>query len=324
MRSLRIATRASELALCQARQVCEMLRRVPTSAGRPAGTRDLQLLEMNTTGDRLSAAGASRAQLRAEGGKALFVKELQRALLDGEADLAVHSLKDLPATLPEGLEILAVPARAEVRDVLLAPAADALSALPPGARVGTSSLRRRCQLGAAFPRLRCVAMRGNLETRLQKLDRGECEALVLAAAGLQRLDCTGRIREYLPLAQFLPAAGQGALAVEARSDTPWRAWLLAIDDAGSTACTRAERALCRALDADCDTPLGALAQPADGGELQLRAMLGGGAGRPPLCAAARGRYGTEEALGLAVAERLLAQGAEQMLAELRAGAAGHA
>ncbi|HVE67841.1 MAG TPA: hydroxymethylbilane synthase, partial [Solirubrobacteraceae bacterium] len=288
--SLRIGTRGSALALAQAGAVADLL-----GGG--------ELVEIATAGDR----GASG------GDKSRWVAELERALLDGEVDVAVHSAKDVPGELADGLVIAAVPARADARDALVG--FDSLDAVPPGARVGTSSLRRAAQLRAARDDLDVVAMRGNVDTRLGKLAEGEWDAIVLALAGLERLgrvEADGRSlsvrlaegREsaacVLDPDAFVPAPGQGALAVEARAGEA--AEVAGIDDAVAHARLRAERALTAALDATCHTPVGAHAEPAGAG-LALTAF----AGLPDGSAWVRDRRegADPEALGREVAERML-------------------
>jgi hydroxymethylbilane synthase len=287
--TLRLGTRASALALAQAHTV----------AGALGG--EVELVEITTSGDR-GVTGEDKSR---------WVKELELALLDGEIDLAVHSAKDVPGLLPDGLEIVSVPARADVRDALCG--ANSLGALAGGARVGTSSLRRAAQLRAARPDLDVVPVRGNVDTRLRKLADGEFDALVLAAAGLERLGRADAADHLLDGEEFVPAPGQGALAIEARSDDQAaRRVAAAIADAAATRALTAERALCAALDADCATPLGAHATVTGDGALALSAWVG----LPDGSSWARDRLAGEEpdALGRAVAERLLAAGAGELLA----------
>jgi hydroxymethylbilane synthase len=301
--SLRIGTRGSALALAQAGSVADRL-----GGG--------ELMEIATAGDR-GAPG---------GDKSRWVAELERALLDGEIDVAVHSAKDVPGELADGLVIAAVPERADARDALVG--FDSLAGVPAGARVGTSSLRRAAQLRAARDDLDVVEMRGNVDTRLRKLAEGEWDAIVLALAGLERLGRVGahgpslEVRTFetrespacvLDPGVFVPAPGQGALAVEARAgEEPTVAW---IDDADAHARLRAERALTAALDATCHTPVGAYAEP-DGDGLALTAF----AGLPDGSTWVRDRLTGDdpEALGRAVAARLLAAGAAAILREAEA------
>lgn len=262
---------------------------------------DAELVPITTSGDRVRAAGD----------KSRFVKEIEDALLRGDVDLAVHSAKDLPGELPDGLAIAAVPARADARDVVCG--ATSIEALPEGARVGTASVRRRSQLLALRPDLRVVELRGNVDTRLRKLAEGDCDAIVLAAAGLERL---GRAGEGEPIGVDLmvPAPGQGCLALEVRSgDDEMRAAVERVSDAASAACLRVERECVIALEATCDTPVGVYAEPLDGHARRLRVHAYAGAAdgsswvRDQLEGGAGG-------LGREVAERLLAAGAADVLA----------
>jgi hydroxymethylbilane synthase len=279
---MRVGTRGSALALAQARWVAERL------------GPDAELITITTSGDRGAVLND----------KSEWVSELERALLTGEIDLAVHSAKDVPAELPPGLELVGFPERADPRDVICG--APSLGALPAGARVGTSSLRRAAQLRAAREDLEVVPLRGNVDTRLGKLAAGEVDALVLARAGLERL---GRLEEAGGvLDELIPAAGQGALAVEARAGT---AVPPALRDPVATACVGAERALVRALEANCNTPVGAFARVAGDGRLELTAWVGRADGSAWL----RDRLaGPPDGLGARVAERLLAVGARELLA----------
>jgi len=283
---IRVGTRGSTLALAQASWVAERL----------GG--EAELVTVTTAGDR----GAGAAD------KSRWVSELERALLADEIDLAVHSAKDVPAELGDGLELVAFPPRADARDVICGAAS--LAELRAGARVGTSSLRRAAQIRAVREDVEIVAMRGNVDTRLRKLSAGHCDALVLARAGLERLgrlDAVGGVLEEL-----VPAAGQGALAVEARSSaSALRVSALAgVTDSDTAACVQAERDLVRALGATCNTPVGAHAQAVSGGEVELVAWVG----LPDGSAWVRDQVsGAADAVGLAVAERMVAAGAEELL-----------
>jgi hydroxymethylbilane synthase len=279
---VRIGTRGSALALAQARQVAALL----------GGEHDL--VEVVTSGDRGEAVSD----------KERWVRELDRALLDGEIDCAVHSAKDVPATLPEGVVIAAVPPRADPRDALCG--MPSLAALPAGARVGTSSLRRTSQLRALRPDLEVAELRGNVDTRLRRLAHGDYRAIVLAVAGLVRL---GRVDTGVALDELVPAAGQGCLAVTVRAGA--ERLVAAIDDAPSARALAAERALVRALEADCHTPVGAHAR-VEGEEVALRAFVGAVDGS----AWVRDELGGSdpEALGAEVAARLLSAGAREVLA----------
>jgi hydroxymethylbilane synthase len=297
---IRLGTRGSALALAQARLVADAL----------GG--EVEPVPIATSGDRASAAG-----VRPEEDKARFVKEIEQALLDGEVDLAVHSAKDLPGELPDGLSIVGVPVRADPRDALCG--ADTLAGLAEGAVVGTASLRRRSQLLALRPDLRVRELRGNVDTRLRRLADGECDAIVLAAAGLARLGRAGE-GEPIPPGELLPAPGQGCLALEARTgDERPGAAAAAITDAGALAALLAERAAVTALGAGCHTPVGALAERCDGG-LELAAYVGSAGGGHWIRDRLAGDPSDPAALGRAVAERLLAAGAAELLAAAEGGA----
>lgn len=305
-----IATRQSRLAIWQAEHV-----RGRIAAYHPNCR--VELLPMSTRGDEMIDAS-----LATVGGKGLFIKELERAIASGLADLAVHSMKDLPAELPEGFALAAITQREDPRDALVSNEYLSLAALPAGAVVGTSSLRRAAQVSEKYPRLHVRALRGNVDTRLAKLDRGDYAAIVLAASGLKRLGLESRIRQMLSVDSSLPAAGQGALGIECRAD---RADLLAglapLDHADSSACVRAERAVSRALGGNCSIPLGAFAEiGAD--VLRLRALVGSPDGRNVVRAESEGSANDPEALGMEVADILRGRGAGQILAALGSAVAG--
>jgi hydroxymethylbilane synthase len=271
-----IATRQSPLALWQAEHVRELL------ANRLPGTQ-VELLGMTTRGDEILDRTLSKV-----GGKGLFVKELEVALLERRAQLAVHSLKDVPMDLAPEFTLAAVMKREDPRDCLVSNRFASLDELPAGARVGTSSLRRELMLRARFPTLAVEAVRGNVNTRLAKLDRGDFDALVMAAAGLKRLGLATRIRQIIPTAVSLPAPGQGALGIEVLSDDRTTAELLApLDDAATRAATAAERGVSRGLGGSCQMPLAAYAE-VDGNRMRLRALVGN---------AATGEYVETEASG---------------------------
>jgi hydroxymethylbilane synthase len=303
--TLIIATRESRLALWQAEHVSALLQ---------AQGAAVRLLPMTTQGDRVLDRSLAKV-----GGKGLFVKELETALEAGRADLAVHSLKDVPMVLAPGFELAAVLAREDARDAFVSNRHAALDALPQGARVGTSSLRRVVQLRALRPDLRVEPLRGNLDTRLRKLDEGLYDAIVLAAAGLIRLGAADRIRALFEPDRMLPCAGQGALGIEIRAGSvALRDRLRALDDSPSALATQAERAVSRALGGSCSTPLAAFAVW-DGDALVLRAALGHPtrADAALLRAEARARIGSvdaAEALGQQAAAALREQGAEAYLA----------
>ena len=304
LRQVRIATRRSRLALWQAEHVKARL-----EALRP-GLR-VELIALSTRGDELLEVSLAKA-----GGKGLFVKELEAAMAEGRAEIAVHSMKDVPAQLPPGFVLAAVLAREDPRDAFVSLAHENLAALPAGAVVGTSSLRRQAQIAARHPALEIRPLRGNLDTRLAKLDRGDYEAIVLAAAGLKRLGLAARIRSTLSIEESLPAAGQAALGIEclaARSDLT--DFLKPLEDPDSSACVRAERQVNLALGGSCTIPLGAYAQIA-GGKMRLRALVASPDGRHAVRAEGEGEVQSAEDLGMRVAALLRERGAGEILAAL--------
>jgi hydroxymethylbilane synthase len=304
---LRIASRGSQLALWQAHAVERALLAADPDA-------EVRIDVVKTIGDRILDVPLAKI-----GDKGLFTKELDEALLSGAADLAVHSLKDVPTRLPDGLVIAAITVREDPRDVLiLAPGrTGSLAELPAGARVGTSSLRRRAQLHARRPELEVLDLRGNLNTRLAKLDRGEYEGIILAAAGVLRLGWEDRISEYLDPPDWLPAVGQGALAVVARADDEaMLERLRALGHAPTAAATTAERAFLRALEGGCQVPIGALAELRDG-RLTLDGLVASTSGGTILRASAEGAPGDATALGRRLADELLRRGAGELLAQIR-------
>ncbi len=299
---MRIGTRRSALALAQAELVAQLL------------GDGCEIVPMVTRGDRASRPGDGTGE-----DKSRWVAELEDALASGEIDVAVHSAKDVPGELAEGLQLLGAPARAAAEDVLCG--TSSLDELPPGACVGTSSVRRVAQLRAAREDLDIVAIRGNVDTRLRKLaDPDESlDAIVLARAGLQRLGRETEVGSVLDPKLFIPAPGQGILALEGRAeDSRAREAARAITDADAFACLVAERVLARELDASCHTPLGAHAAPADGGRLLLRAWVGLPDGSAWIGDELVGEIYEPEALGQRVAERLLAVGGAEMLAQAEA------
>ncbi len=262
---LRLGTRGSPLARIQAALVAQALVRAEPELAAPGA---LEVLVIRTTGDRIT--DRPLAEL---GGKGLFCKELEAALLEGRIDLAAHSVKDLPTWLPDGLVLGAILARADPRDVLIAKAGGGLDGLPPAAVVGTASLRRQAQLLARRPDLRVVSFRGNVETRLEKLAAGAVDATLLALAGLERLGLAPAGATVLPLEVMLPAVGQGAIGLECRAgDAATLTLLAAIEDPDSRACIGAERALLAALDGSCQTPIAGHASAA-AGQLELAALI---------------------------------------------------
>jgi hydroxymethylbilane synthase len=301
-----IATRRSRLAVWQAEHVKQRLHALYPRLG-------VELLPLSTRGDELL-----EARLDSAGGKGLFVKELEAAIADGRADLAVHSMKDVPVELPEGFVLAAITAREDPRDAFVSNRYASLAELPDGAVVGTSSLRRAAQIAARRPRLVVRTLRGNLDTRLAKLDRGEYDAVVLAAAGLRRLGLAARIRTLIEPAHSLPAAGQGALGIECRSaDRALCGLLEPLADAASEVCVRAERAVNRALGGNCAVPLGAFAE-LQGTRLRLRALVASPDGRRIARAEHTGDAAEPERLGEQAAQALREQGAAEILALLAA------
>jgi hydroxymethylbilane synthase len=305
-RKVRIATRESQLALAQTRMVAAAL------AARHAGL-EVELVPMTTKGDRVLDRPLAQV-----GGKGLFVKELEVAMEEGRAELAVHSLKDVPMVLPSHFAIATFGEREVPMDALVSNRFDSLAALPPGARVGTSSLRREAQLRHAFPALDVRALRGNVNTRLAKLDAGEYDAIVLAAAGLRRLGFESRIRALLT--DCTPAIGQGILAVEFPAARPDLGELLApFEVAAAAAAARAERALGLVVEGSCEVPLGAHAR-VSGARMQLDAFLGLPDGTRLARASGEGATGEAEALGRSVARRLLDNGGREILSMLHPAA----
>jgi len=303
-RRIVIATRESRLALWQAQHIRSRLAALYPRI-------EFEILGLTTEGDRRLEVSLARI-----GGKGLFIKELEEALAAGRADLAVHSVKDVPAQLPPGFVLAAVTEREDPRDAFVSNRYPGLAALPDGARVGTSSLRRECQLRARHPRLAVEPLRGNVPTRLRKLDEGAYDAIMLAAAGLRRLGLAERITALLDPEESLPAPGQGAIGLECRADRGDVIELLAPLNHRQTAlCVAAERALSRALAGSCNVPLGAFAQVTGEG-VRLRAFVGAPDGARLVSAERSGAAAEPEALGAALAEELKSRGAAAILAEL--------
>jgi hydroxymethylbilane synthase len=299
MMKIRLGTRGSRLALAQCEQVAAALRAHGARA---------EIVVIRTSGDRLA-----QVALADFGGKALFVKEIEEALLAGQVDVGVHSLKDMPATLPAGLILAAFPAREDPADVLLTRGPGGWDGLPPGARVGTSSLRRRALVLARRPDLRPEPIRGNVETRVEKLAAGSCDATILAAAGLRRLGLEPPNLTALPVAEFVPAVGQGILAIEAReADREVLELLGRLDDTRSRSEALAERAFLGRLAADCHTPVAGHARH-EGVALVLTGVVASLDGLTVLRSRASGGPLEAARLGTAVAEELLAKGAKALL-----------
>jgi hydroxymethylbilane synthase len=299
-----IASRESRLAMWQSDHIAAELRRLYPGC-------EVSILGITTRGDQILDRPLAEV-----GGKGLFVKELETALEDGRADLAVHSAKDVPMHLPQGFCLAAITPREDPRDCIVSNAAGSLEALPAGSVVGTSSLRREAQLRERHPALRVKPLRGNLDTRLAKLDRGEFRAIVLAAAGLKRLGLGARIRTMLEPEQSLPAPGQGALAIECREDRgDLREQLAPLDDPATAACVRAERAMSRSLSGNCQLPLAAYAV-ASGARLRLRGLVASLDAARVVRAESTGPIGVPEELGESLADELRALGADAILASL--------
>lgn len=305
MRStIRIATRKSPLALWQAHFVQSRLQQLYPHL-------QVELLPMSTKGDKILDSPLAKV-----GGKGLFVKELEQAILAGDADIAVHSMKDVPVEFPEGLGLTIICERDDPRDAFVSGNFDSIAELPTGSRVGTSSLRRQCQLRAQRPDLQVIDLRGNVNSRLAKLDAGEYDAILLAAAGLRRLGLHERISALLPPELSLPANGQGAVGIECRlEDSELLSLLAPLEHTPTRQRVLAERAMNRALQGGCQVPIGAYAE-LEGDTLWLRGLVGLPDGSQILRAELRGTASEPEALGQALAEQLLTQGAAELLAEV--------
>jgi len=294
---LRIGTRGSALALAQAAELRARLIQANADLAAPDA---IETVAIKTTGDRI----ADRS-LAAIGGKSLFTKELEEALLAGTIDCAVHSAKDLPSLLPAGLALVCHLPREDPRDAFFSTKAASLAALAPGAVVGTSSPRRRAQVLHARPDLRVVPLRGNVDTRLNKLSHGAIDAMLLAVAGVKRLGLADRITRIIPSEEMLPAVAQGAIGIESRSDdSRVRRYLDAIDHRATAACVTAERALMAAIEGSCRTPLAALAELGADGTLALRALIIRPDGSECLTAARRGAAAEAAALGADAGDEL--------------------
>jgi hydroxymethylbilane synthase len=305
-----IATRESALAMWQARHIQSRLLECYPGL-------QIRIRGMTTEGDR-----KLNASLAAFGGKGLFVKELEEALARGEADIAVHSMKDVPMDLLPGHVLAALPERADPRDAFVSNRYPEMRALPAGASVGTSSLRRESQLRATRSDLSILPLRGNVPTRLRKLDEGAYDAVILAAAGLKRLGLDHRITALLPIDESLPAAGQGALGIECRGDRDDLIRLLApLGDTTTAQCVHAERAVARALAGSCNVPLAAYAEIL-GHTLRVRGYVGSPDGRRVARAAVEGDPGEAEKLGVALAQRLREAGAEEILSAIAVATRG--
>ena len=300
-KTLKIATRQSPLALWQANYVKDRLQQLYPDL-------TIELVPMVTKGDVILDSPLAKI-----GGKGLFVKELENALLTQEADIAVHSMKDVPMQFPEGLGLAVICQREDPRDAFVSHSYRTFAELPQGAVVGTSSLRRQCQLKALRPDLDIRSLRGNVGTRLSKLDNGDYDAIILASAGLIRLGLADRIASFIDVEQSLPAAGQGAVGIECRTDDMQVQALLApLADAETTYCVRAERAMNNHLQGGCQVPIGGYAVLQQG-QLYLRALVGDIDGSRIIRAEGKSAVENAEILGVKIAEQLLAQGADKIL-----------
>lgn len=299
--TLRIATRQSRLALWQAEHVAGELRaRHPHIA--------VVLVPMTTQGDRVLDRPLAEV-----GGKGLFIKELEVALAEHRADIAVHSMKDVPSEMPPGMMLAAMLPRADAHDAFVSQHHPSVESLPTGARVGTSSLRRQCQLKSLRPDLEIVALRGNVDTRLRKLDEGHYDAIILAAAGLKRLGFDHRITSYIDFDHSLPAVGQGIIGIECRSDDARSIELVrALDDRTARLCCEAERAYALRLQGSCQSSIAGYAE-LEGDQLQLRGVVGSEDGRTIYRGTVQGPATEADALGVKLADRLLAAGAASVL-----------
>ncbi|MEB3284008.1 MAG: hydroxymethylbilane synthase [Candidatus Sericytochromatia bacterium] len=304
-RRLRFGTRGSPLALWQTEHVCERLRETFPALS-------IETVVIKTSGDKILDVPLARI-----GDRGLFVKEIEQALLANEIDVAVHSLKDLPTHTPPGLMIGAVMEREDPRDCLISERYACLAKMPPGAVVGTSSLRRRAQLQRAYPALRFEDVRGNLQTRLAKLDNGHYDALILAVAGLKRLGFEGRIREIISPSICLPAVGQGVLAVECRAeDIAVLDYLAPLENAATRACVTAERSFLSSLEGGCQVPIGAHAR-LEGDVIHLEGLVAALAGNPCLRDRARAPAASAVVLGETLAHTMKVHGAEKILQDAR-------
>lgn len=303
---LRIATRQSQLALWQANFVKAELEKYHPNL-------TVELVTMVTKGDVILDTPLAKI-----GGKGLFVKELELALLEERADIAVHSMKDVPMSFPEGLGLAVICEREDPRDAFVSNRYASLAELPEGAIVGTSSLRRQCQLMAAYPHLTVKSLRGNVGTRLSKLDNGEYDAIILASAGLIRLGMPERIKSFISVEDSLPAAGQGAVGIETRvNDTRVLNYLAKLNHNPTACCVMAERAMNTRLQGGCQVPIGGFAT-LNGEELELNALVGSLDGSTIIRASGKAHQRDAEQLGIRIAEQLLAQGADKILAEVYA------
>ncbi len=301
---IRIATRKSPLALWQAEHVAARLEQAFPEV-------TAELVKMVTRGDKMLDAPLAKV-----GGKGLFVKELEQGMLNGTADIAVHSMKDVPVEFPEGLHLAVILEREDPTDAFVSNHYASLDKLPANARIGTCSLRRQCQIKQRFPDAEILNLRGNVNTRLAKLDAGDFDAIILASAGLKRLGMAGRITESLDPSVSLPAIGQGAIGIECRSDDDEiNHYLMALHDEETTLRLRAERAMNARLNGGCQVPIAGYAELKDG-KLIMRGLVGSPDGRELYRSEASGEPSQAEEIGCQIAEDLLSQGADKILQQL--------
>ena len=301
---LTIATRGSMLALWQANYIKDSIEKENDGV-------QVELLKIKTTGDII--VDVPLAQV---GGKGLFVKEIEEALLDGRADLAVHSLKDVPTELPEGLGLHCITERQDARDALIAANGETVMTLPKGAKIGSSSLRRQCQLLKVRPDFQIISLRGNLDTRIKKVEAGEFDAIILAAAGMNRLGWSDRVSEYISTDVLLPAIAQGALGIETRNDDKETNDLISfLNHDETSAAVKAERALLKRLEGGCQVPIAAYGE-IEGGTISLRGLVGSLDGKVLITDKKTGDVSEPEKLGIDLAEMLLERGAGKILEEV--------
>lgn len=304
-RIIRIATRKSPLALWQAEHVAKQLQMAHPGLA-------VELVKMTTRGDKILDAPLAKI-----GGKGLFVKELELGMLAGEADIAVHSMKDVPVEFPDGLHLSVIMSREDPFDALVSNRYSSLAQLPDDARIGTSSLRRQCQIKQLLPDCKILPLRGNVNTRLAKLDAGDFDAIILAAAGLKRLGMADRISERIDKNSSLPAIGQGAIGIECRSEDAYINALLApLNNQNTSICVAAERAMNERLQGGCQVPIAGFAE-LDNDCLEMAGLVGSPDGRLMYKSQQTATAASAEALGIAIAEDLLAQGADEVLQALR-------
>jgi hydroxymethylbilane synthase len=304
--TIRIATRKSPLALWQAEEVKRQLLNAHQHIS-------VELVTMTTQGDQLLDSPLAKI-----GGKGLFVKELELSILEGRADIAVHSMKDVPVEFPDGLHLPIIMQRENPSDAFVSNNFNSLNDLPKNARVGTCSLRRQCQLKAAFPDFQLLDLRGNVNTRLAKLDAGQYDAIILASAGLIRLGMSSRIKNEIPSSSSLPAVGQGAIGIECREDDADTLALLAVLNHSDTAIRLcAERAMNKHLNGGCQVPIAGFCEILNG-RLFMRGLVGSADGKTMLYSESYGNLSNPKALGVSIAEDLLAQGAGEILASIQA------